>query len=85
MFVRLISFIFAVLLQFLNVDIDPARMDCTIANQEGSFHRKSSKQFEPFTEDMKKYIDGRIEQANAVLLENGKPPLPDEYFSDDSR
>lgn len=56
-------------------------MNCTIANQEGSFHRTAKKEFDPFTSVMKSYVHHKIELANSLLLANGKQPIPKEYMS----
>ncbi|PIK50208.1 putative WSC domain-containing protein 2-like [Apostichopus japonicus] len=69
------------MLKFLKVEIDIARMNCTIANQEGSFHRTAKKEFDPFTSVMKSYVHHKIELANSLLLANGKQPIPKEYMS----
>ncbi|KAJ8043537.1 WSC domain-containing protein 1 [Holothuria leucospilota] len=73
------------MLEFLNIDIDPARLDCTIANQEGSFHRKSTNEFDPFTDELKTYLDEKIRRAQDLLTAFRKPLLPEEYFAKDFR
>lgn len=73
------------MLEFLNVDIDPARLDCTIANQEGSFHRKSTNEFDPFTDELKTFLNGKIRRAQDLLTAFRKPLLPEEYFAKDFR
>lgn len=59
------------LVQFLDLPLDEAAIQCTIEHSEGLYHRKSCSDdgFDPFTESMKKQI---TEVEKSVFTESDK-------------
>ncbi|XP_030830863.1 WSC domain-containing protein 1 [Strongylocentrotus purpuratus] len=62
------------ILEFLDVPIDDARLDCTVAHPEGSFHRQkgeSNRTFDPYTDKHKSIVKMHIKAVSKVLRETG--------------
>ncbi|KAK3851335.1 hypothetical protein Pcinc_042009 [Petrolisthes cinctipes] len=72
------------ILNYLNIQPDPGRLQCLANNADGLFKRKPSKSvpldFNPFTQELKDLVYKAIDDVNSALEVAGKEMLPlDKY------
>eukprot|EP00095_Tigriopus_kingsejongensis_P004283 maker-scaffold2020_size22516-snap-gene-0.5 protein:Tk04283 transcript:maker-scaffold2020_size22516-snap-gene-0.5-mRNA-1 annotation:"wsc domain-containing protein 1" len=67
-------------IQFLGLELDPERLECTVKNNEGNFHRKPSaskqQRENPFSSQQMVLIHESIQRVNQALFEKRKPQMP---------
>ncbi|XP_002741011.2 sialate:O-sulfotransferase 2-like [Saccoglossus kowalevskii] len=71
------------MMEFLNVDINEERLLCAEMDSEGKFKRPTKKTkmltFDPFTQEMREYVDIYIKTVAMALKLHNQPDLPKEY------
>ncbi|MBN3299787.1 WSCD1 protein, partial [Amia calva] len=66
---------------FLDMSVTDERLLCVESNQDGNFKRSGARQraFDPFTDEMKRMIDGYIKAVDEALKLKNFTGLPQEY------
>lgn len=70
------------MVSFLSIPVNKDRLLCVENNRDGNFKRVGSSQtiIDPFTQDMKKTIDGYIRTVDKALKARNFTGLPEEYM-----